>query len=198
MSVATTDSHNGTSTLTPSQDGLATRTEWQIDSVASRVEFTIRKRLFVIPLTVTGRFTDVQGTIMLDERDPITAQASVTIGATSIDTKIARRDTHLRNADFFHVDTHPAITFRSRRVERSDPTASRFQVVGNLTIRGIAREVTLDTLYMAPQASGPNRRMKLTLTTALNRRDFGIVWNALAIGVADALTVNLVIEATPS
>jgi polyisoprenoid-binding protein YceI len=71
-------------------------------------------------------------------------------------------------------------------------------VVGDLTIRGNTHEVALDTLYEAPQASGPNRRMKLTLTTALNRRDFGILWNTLLIGVADALTVDLVIEATPS
>jgi polyisoprenoid-binding protein YceI len=197
MNVATTHSRNNTntSTLSTSPNGLATRTQWQIDPDASRVEFTIRKRLFVVPLSVTGRFTDVQGTITLDEHDPITAEASITIAATSIDTKNARRDTHLRNADFFHVDTHPAITFRSRRVEQSDRAANRFKVVGDLTVRGVTREVTLDTLYVAPQDSGLNQRMKLTLTTALNRRDFGIQWNKLYVGVADRLTVNLVIEA---
>jgi polyisoprenoid-binding protein YceI len=103
MSVVTADSHNGS--IPSSQDGLATRTEWHIDPVASRVEFTIRKRMFLVPLRVTGRFTDVQGTISLDEQDPITAEASITIAATSIDTANARRDTHLRAADFFHVDT---------------------------------------------------------------------------------------------
>ncbi len=190
--------HIADGSITSSRDGLATRTEWQIDPVESRVEFTVRKRLFVVPLRVTGRFTDVQGTISLDEQNPITAEASITIAATSIDTANARRDTHLRAADFFHVDTHPAITFHSRRVELSDRAASRFRVVGDLTIRGNTHEVALDTLYVAPQASGPNRRMKLTLTTALNRRDFGILWNTLLIGVADALTVDLVVEATPS
>jgi polyisoprenoid-binding protein YceI len=149
-------------------------------------------------MTVTGRFTDVQGTITLDEDEPITAEASISIAATSIDTTYPRRDTHLRQADFFHVDVHPTITFRSRRVELSDRATNRFQVLGDLTIRGVTREVILDTLYVAPQDSGPNRRLKLTLTTALNRREFAIQWNSLFLGVADTLTVNLLIEATPS
>jgi polyisoprenoid-binding protein YceI len=80
----------------------------------------------------------------------------------------------------------------------SDRATNRFQVLGDLTIRGVTREVILDTLYVAPQDSGPNRRLKLTLTTALNRREFAIQWNSLFLGVADTLTVNLLIEATPS
>ena len=68
----------GESSNSPVSDRLATRTAWQIDPTASRVEFTIRKRLLVVPLRVTGRFSDVQGVITLDEQDPTTAQASVT------------------------------------------------------------------------------------------------------------------------
>jgi polyisoprenoid-binding protein YceI len=200
MNVAKSDSRTNATTSTPStrSNGLTRRTEWHVDPDASRVEFTIRKRLLVVPMTVTGRFTDVQGTITLDEDEPITAEASISIAATSIDTTYPRRDTHLRQADFFHVDVHPTITFRSRRVELSDRATNRFQVLGDLTIRGVTREVILDTLYVAPQDSGPNRRLKLTLTTALNRRDFAIQWNSLFLGVADTLTVNLLIEATPS
>jgi len=194
MHLAPTDSH----TATPAApNGLATRTDWQIDPGASRVEFSIRKRLFVVPLTVTGRFSDVQGTITLDEQDPTSALASVTIAPSSIDTANAKRDAHLRTADFFHVDRHPAMTFHSRRVELTDRGFNRFQVVGDLTIRGVTREVALDTIYVAAQGSGPKRRMKLTLTTTLNRRDFGLHWNTLLIAVADTLTVNLAIEATP-
>jgi polyisoprenoid-binding protein YceI len=192
-------------TLTPTQhshspvsDRLATRTAWQIDPKTSRVEFTIRKRLLVAPLRVTGRFSDVQGVITLDEQDPTTAQASITIGARSIDTGNARRDTHLRQADFFHVDTHPAITFRSRRVDSSDGIAGRYTVLGDLTVRGVTREVLLDAHYSAPEGSAENRRIKLTLTTNLNRRDFGLVWNTLFISVAGELSVNLEIEATPA
>ena len=192
-------------TLTPTEnsqspvsDRLVTRTAWHIDPTTSRVEFTVRKRWFVLPLRVTGRFSDVQGVITLDEQDPTTAQGSITIGASSIDTGYARRDIHLRQEDFFHIDTHPAITFHSRRIEPSDRTASRYTVVGDLIVRGVRREVTLDAHYTAPQGSGDNRRLKLTLTTTLNRRDFGLVWNNLLVSVAGELTVNLAIEATPA
>jgi polyisoprenoid-binding protein YceI len=182
----------------PVSERLATPTAWHIDPASSRVEFTIRKRLLVAPLRVTGRFSDVQGVITLDEQDPTTAQASITIGASSIDTGNARRDTHLRQEDFFHVDSHPAITFRSRRVDSSDRTASRYTVVGDLTVRGVTREVTLDGHYTAPEGSGDNRRIRLTLTTPLNRRDFGLVWNTWFVSVAGELTVNLAIEAAPA
>jgi polyisoprenoid-binding protein YceI len=182
----------------PLSDRLTTRTAWQIDPSTSRVEFTIGKRLLVAPLRVTGRFSDVQGVITVDEQDPTTAQASITIGASSIDTGNARRDTHLRQEDFFHVDAHPAITFRSQRVDSSDRTASRYTVVGDLTVRGVTREVTLDAHYTAPESSGDNRRIKLRLTTPLNRRDFGLVWNTWFISVAGELTANLAIEATPA
>jgi polyisoprenoid-binding protein YceI len=191
-------------TLTPTEnshspvsDRLVTRTAWHIDPTTSRVEFTVRKRWFVVPLRVTGRFSDVQGVITLDEQDPTTAQASISIGAHSIDTGNARRDTHLRQEDFFHIDTHPAITFHSRRIEPSDRAASRFTVEGDLTVRGVTRDVTLDAHYTAPQGRD-NRRLKLTLTTTLNRRDFGLVWNNLLVSVAGELTVNLAIEATPA
>ena len=191
-------------TLTPTEnsqspvsDRLVTRTAWHIDPTTSRVEFTVRKRWFVLPLRVTGRFSDVQGVITLDEQDPTTAQASISIGARSIDTGNARRDTHLRQEDFFHIDTHPAITFHSRRIEPSDRTASRYTVVGDLTVRGVTREVTLDAHYTAPQGSGDNRRLKLTLTTTLNRRDCGVLWNTLLLSVVADVAVNLTMEAIP-
>jgi len=71
-------------------------------------------------------------------------------------------------------------------------------VVGDVTVRGFTHEVTLDAHYAAPEGSDDNRRMKLTLTTNLNRRDFGLVWNTLFLGVADELSVNLTIEAIPA
>jgi polyisoprenoid-binding protein YceI len=194
MSVAHTPIENSNSLV---RDRRPDHTAWQIDPRTSRVEFTIRKRLLVAPMVVTGRFSDVQGVIALDELDPTTAQASITIGAGSIDTGYARRDIHLRQEDFFHVDAHPTITFRSRRVDSSDVHAGRYTVVGDLTVRGVTREVTLDAHYAAPERSGNDRRIKLVLTTRLNRRHFGLAWNTVFLGVADELTVNLAIEATP-
>jgi polyisoprenoid-binding protein YceI len=174
------------------------RTTWRIDPTTSRVEFTIRKRLLVVPMVVTGRFSDVEGVITLDEQDPTSAEASVTISADSVNTGYARRDTHLRQPDFFHVDTHPVIAFRSRRVDASDASGSRYKAVGDLTIRGVTREVTLDAHDLTFEGTGDSRRMKLTLTTNLNRRHFGLVWNTVFLGVADELTVTLAIEAAPS
>src|SRR5436309_11206093 len=87
----------------PSGDRLVKRTAWHIDPTTSRVEFTVRKRWFVVPLPVTGRFSDVQGVITLDEQDPITVQASITIAASSIDSCHLRRDAHLRPEVSFHI-----------------------------------------------------------------------------------------------
>ncbi len=175
----------------------ATHTAWQIDPAASRVEFTIRKRLFFVKrLTVTGRFSDVAGTITLDEQDPTTARAAVTISAASINTENARRDKHLLTADFFHVDQHPTLTFHSRRVEPVDAAAGRYRVVGDLTVRGVTREVTLETHYTPAPGGARDQRIALTLTAPLNRQDFGIAWSSPVIKVADDLTVTLAVEAT--
>ena len=182
----------------PVSDQPPSRTAWHVDPRTSRVEFTIGKRLFVAPVRVTGRFSDVHGLITLDEQDPTTAQANITIGASSVDTGNARRDTHLRQKDYFHVDAHPTITFRSRRVDASDPSSSSYRVVGDLTVRGVTREVTLAARYTAPQGSGDDRRLNVTLTTPLNRRDFGLTRNSWLISVAGELTVTLSIEATPA
>src|SRR5215470_10963429 len=118
---------NGTST---------THTTYRIDPAASCVEFTIDKRLFfVMHLMVTGRFTDVEGTIRFDEQEPANAQAEVTIGAASVDTRMGKRDQHLRKADFFDVERHPTLTFTSRRIETIDRRAGHYRVVGDLTVR---------------------------------------------------------------
>jgi polyisoprenoid-binding protein YceI len=176
-----------------------THTTYRIDPAASRVEFTIGKRLFfVMHLMVTGRFTDVAGTISLDEQEPANPRAEVTIGAASVDTRMGKRDQHLRKADFFDVARHPTLTFTSRRIETLDRRAGHYRVVGDLTVRGVTREFALDTHYVPAQDEGSTPRIKLTLTGPLNRRDFGIVWNNPLITIPDDLTVRLQIEATPA
>ena len=179
-------------------DATNTRMTYQIDPAASRVEFTIGKRLFFVThLLVTGRFADVQGTISLDEQDPASAQAEVMIGAASVDTRMSKRDQHLRKADFFDVARHPTLTFTSRRIETIDRRAGHYRVVGDLTVRGVTREVQLDATTSIPAArDGSGRRITLTLTGPLNRRDFGIVWNNPLLTIPDDLTVTLQIEAT--
>src|SRR5215210_1615677 len=91
----------------------ATRSTWAIDPVHSHVEFAIRHLMIT---TVRGRFTDVQGTVVIDEADPAKGSVEVTIGAASIDTREAQRDAHLRSADFFDTEKFPTITFRSTAI----------------------------------------------------------------------------------
>lgn len=177
----------------------AARTTWRIAPATARVEFTIRKRLlFLLPLTVTGRFADVSGTIAVDERDPATAEAEVIIDAASVQSGNARRDKHLHSADFFDVERHPRLTFRSRRVTAIDREAGRYRITGDLTVRGVTREVTLDATYTPAPIGAGDRRAALTLAGALNRRDFGLGWTRPHINVADELTVALAVEALPA
>jgi polyisoprenoid-binding protein YceI len=181
----------------------AARTSYRIDPATSRVEFTIGKRLFFVKhLLVTGRFADVQGAISLDEHEPANTQAEVTIGAASVNTGMGKRDRHLREADFFDVERYPHMTFVSRRIETLNQASGRYRVAGDLTVRGVTRGVTLDATYAPADATyfptrgaGP-RRITLTLTGGLNRRDFGLVWNNPLISIPDDLTVKLQIEAT--
>lgn len=182
--------------LRPFGAAPAARTTWQIDPAASRVEFAIGKRLaFVRRLTVTGRFTDVRGKISLDEREPSAARADVTIGAASIDTGNARRDTHLRTADFFDVERYPTLRFTSRRIAAIDAAAGRYRVTGDLTIRDVTREVQLDAHYSPPPlaASMGEPGLMLTLTTEVHRADFGLGWSNPIIAIADDLTVTLAV-----
>src|SRR4051812_9809566 len=90
-----------------------TRTTWAIDPSHSNVEFSVRHLMIS---SVKGRFTDVQGTVAIDEANPSDSVVEVTIGAASIDTREPQRDAHLRSADFFETEAHPSLTFRSRSI----------------------------------------------------------------------------------
>jgi polyisoprenoid-binding protein YceI len=178
-------------------DHDAATTSYQIDPAASRVEFAIGKRhFFVRHLLVTGRFSDVRGTIALDEQEPANSWAEVTIGTASVNTGMGKRDKHLRKADFFDVAHYPHLTFVSRRIVPIDRERGHYSVRGDLTIRGVTREVALDAHYTPALGEGQARRIKLTLTGPLNRRDFGMVWNNPLVTIPDDLTVALQIEAT--
>lgn len=172
-------------------------TTWQIDSAASRVEFSARMRLmFLANVTVTGRFADVQGTLTGDESNPTAGQISVTIGTASLDTKMPARDKHLRSADFFEVENYPNLTFTSRRIEALDQAQGHYRVVGLLTIRDVAREVSLDAWYTPQEAD--KQRHTFNLTTLLNRRDFGLVWSRPQQKIADDVNITLHIELIPA
>jgi polyisoprenoid-binding protein YceI len=146
---------------------------YTIDKAHSEATFTVRH--FVT--NVRGRFNDFSGTITGDLASPETASVEFTIKAASIDTNVADRDNHLRSADFFDVANHPEITFRSVSVK---PTATKnvFNVLGNLTMRGVTKQVTLPVQFLgfAKDPRG-NTRAGFSLQTKINRKDYGINWN---------------------
>jgi polyisoprenoid-binding protein YceI len=144
---------------------------------------------------VRGRFGTVSGTIQLDEADITRSSVTAEIDVTTIDTREAQRDGHLRSADFFDVENFPKITFRSTRVEREGE--DRATVVGDLTIRGVTREVKL-AVEEEGTAKDPwgGDRIAFSATAKIDRRDFGLTWNqALETGgVLVANEIKLILD----
>ncbi len=164
---------------------------WGIDVGHSAIHFWVRH---MVISKVHGRFAKWSGTLNLDADDLTRSTVDVRIDATSIDTQVADRDAHLRSADFLDVAKYPEIMFRSRRIEKA---GAGYRLVGELTIHGVAREVTLEAEY-AGAAKDPwgNERAGFSAKTSLDRRDFGLVWNAAleAGGVLVGEKVEIAIE----
>ena len=172
---------------------MTARNTWTIDPAHTSVEFAVRHLMIS---TVKGRFGDVKGTVELDLDNPAAARVDVTIGATSIDTRNGDRDAHLRSADFFDVEKFPELRYVSRKVEvLPDGT---FRVVGDLTIRGVTREVPL-TATLEGTGADPwgGHRAGFSATGKVNRTDYGLLWNKVleAGGVTVGEEVKLSIEA---
>lgn len=169
-------------------------TTYKIDKAHSEAVFQVRH----LVTRVRGRFSDFEGTITFDEASPEGSSVNFTINASSIDTNEKDRDTHLRSGDFFNVEQFKDITFKSTKVTKRG--ADKFDVAGNLTIRGVAKEITLPVTHLG-QAKDPWGNQKIGFETELtiNRKDFGLNWNAaLETGgflVGDEVKVNLTIQA---
>jgi polyisoprenoid-binding protein YceI len=170
--------------------------KWAIDPNHSMVTFTIRHMMS----KVRGQMKVKEGWIEA-ENDHTTAKVNVTLDASSIDTGVEARDAHLRSADgHFDVANHPVATFVSKRIEGNDP--KHFKIIGDLTLHGIAKEVTLDAEF-GGEGKDPwgNRRVSFSATTKLNRKDFNLTWNqALEAGgfiLGDDVKVEIDVEAIP-
>lgn len=146
---------------------------WVIDPSHSLVEFSVKHMMIA---TVKGRFSKFEGSFTADVTDLTTAQFAATIDAASVDTRDEQRDGHLRSADFFNVEEYPTLTFKSTRIERV--SGDDYKLTGDLTIRGITKEVTLDATF---EGTGKdpwgNERAGISAETKVNRKDFGLVWN---------------------
>ena len=150
---------------------------WTIDPAHSLVEFAAKHMMIT---TVKGRMANARGTVTMDEASPERSVVDVELDSASIDTGADQRDQHLRSADFLDVERFPTLSFRSRRIVGT-PLAEgeRFRVVGDLTIRGVTREVTLDATYEG-RGRDPwgGERVSFSADTKIDRRDFGLTWNA--------------------
>jgi polyisoprenoid-binding protein YceI len=150
----------------------ATSTTWRIDPAHTTVEFAAKHLMIT---TVKGRFSDVEGEIVISDADPSKSSVTATIKAASIDTRTTQRDDHLRSADFLDAANFPELTFKSTRIMGEK---SEFKVTGDLTIRGVTREITLDvTNEGTTKDPWGGERIAFSATTKLDRRDFGLTWN---------------------
>lgn len=150
-----------------------TAATWNIDVTHSAVHFYVRH---MVISKVHGRFARWSGAITLDEQDLTRSAVEVRIEAASIDTQVADRDTHLRSADFLDVARYPEIRFTSRRIEKA---GDGYRVIGDLDLHGVVREVAL-TAEFAGIGKDPwgNTRAGFSAKAALDRKDFGLTWNA--------------------
>jgi polyisoprenoid-binding protein YceI len=165
-----------------------------VDKTHSEVTFQVRHLL----TKVRGRFADFAGTIQLNEAQPDQSSVTFTINTASVDTGTADRDAHLRTDDFFAVDKHATMSFVSSRVVKKND--ERFDVTGTLTIRDVAKEITLPVSYLG-EAKDPwgNTRAGFETEITLNRKDFGLSWNAaLETGgflVGDEVKISVSVQA---
>jgi len=171
--------------------------KWAIDPMHSIANFSIRHMMSKVRGTVSVK----EGWIDADEKQaPSSAKVEVVLDTATINTGVAPRDADLRSPNFFEVEKNPTITFRSKRVEGNDP--KHFVVVGDLSMHGVTKEVRLDSSF-GGEMKDPwgNRRLSFSATTRLNRKDFGLNWNAaLESGgflVGDDVDVNIEVEAIP-
>ncbi len=172
---------------------LAAAETWSIDADHSSVGFTVRHMMVS---NVKGSFGTFSGTVEVDEKDSAGSKVSVTIDAASINTGVAKRDEHLRSADFFDTARYPTMTYVSKKVEKSGK--DRLKVYGDLTLRGVTRPVVLDVEGPTAAYRDPwgKTRRGASATAAINRRDFGLTWNKVieAGGVLVGDEVKIILE----
>jgi len=169
--------------------------KWNFDPVHSIIGFSVRHLMIS---KVRGHFQKWSGTLMIDEADVTNSKVEVSIEAASIDTREQQRDDHLRSPDFFDAASHPALTFQSTQVEKV--SAEEYKIAGNLTIRGVSKQVVLATEYVG-RSKDPwgGLRIGFSAKTSIDRRDFGLTFNMPLEGggvvVGDRVDIEIEVEA---
>jgi polyisoprenoid-binding protein YceI len=167
--------------------------DWVIDGAHTNVGFKVRHNTIT---WVYGSFEKVDGKISYDGSDISTLKAEITIDVASVDTENAKRDEHLRSADFFDVETNPTATFKSTKVKKTDDGV---ELVGDFTLHGVTKEITLKAEPMAGPVNDPwgNTKIGTTATVKFDRHDFGVSWSksldagGLIVGNDVYLTIEL-------
>jgi polyisoprenoid-binding protein YceI len=168
---------------------------YTIDPAHTRIGFVARHAMVT---KVRGAFNEFTGTAVLDGANPANSRVEVTIQAASIDTRNAQRDGHLRGNDFLAMEEYPQITFVSTGVRQAGE--STFEVTGDLTIKGVTNAITIPFEFEGA-ATDPfgNERVGFEGSVAINRKDYGVTWNAALEGggvlVSDKVTLEFEVSA---
>ena len=175
--------------------GLLHAAPWEFDPAHTGVQFKVRH---LMVSSVRGDFEKVSGKIVYDEADVTNSSADITIDTGSINTRVAKRDEHLRSPDFLDAAKYPAITFKSKRVEKSG--SGTLKMTGDLTIHGVTKEVALTVEGPTPAIKDMqgNARVGGQATTKISRKDFGLAWNKTletgGVVVGDEVEITIDVE----
>ena len=170
----------------------AAASTWDVDPAHTESSFVVKHMMLS---NVRGQFGKTTGVIQQDDKDITKSKAEITIDATTVDTRVPKRDAHLKSSDFFDVEKFPTITFKSTKVTKGEGNA--LKVDGDLTIHGVTRPVVLKVEYTPETLAGGQMRRALTATTKVNRKDFGLLWNkaieagGVMVGDDVAITVEM-------
>jgi polyisoprenoid-binding protein YceI len=168
---------------------------WTIDTPHSNAQFSVRHMMIS---NVKGQFDKVTGTVELDEKDITLSKVEATIDVTTINTREPKRDAHLKSPDFFDAAKYPTITFKSSSIAKA--ADGRLKVTGDLTMHGVTKQVVLDVEPLSPPMKdrGGNLHAGTSATTRINRKDFGVNYNAVletgGVMVGDEVTITIDVE----
>lgn len=174
---------------------LASATIWNIDPDHTNIGFKVRH---LMVSNVRGSFNKHTGVVDINDKDITKSKVEVTIDTASINTNVQKRDEHLRSADFFDVAKYPTMTFVSKKVAKAGK--NKLKVTGDLTLHGITKEVVLNVEGPTAESKDPygNIRRGAVANSKINRKDFGLVWNATletgGVVVGDEVTITLEVE----
>lgn len=173
----------------------AVASSWKIDPDHSNVGFKVRH---LMVSNVKGSFEKHNGVVEIDDKDITRSKVNVTIDTASVNTNVAKRDEHLRSADFFDAAKYPTMNFTSKKVSKAGN--GKLKVTGDLTLHGVTREVVLKVEGPAKESKDPwgNLRTGAVASTKINRKDFGLLYNSVletgGVAIGDEVEINLEIE----